>query len=202
MTAVNQLRGHGFAKQAIAAAMRAPLHKPVPKSDETAASHESYEATSTVPQSPTAIAEPTSSPEVRRMRAIAGWNQLATAIPNESMTPAHVRIPDNLVRAIEKSWHESIASSPEQEKGGNIIKNGGSGYDVRRYDGDANGDTFQPNDSDAGWRQSLVGMVHTHPYGEYKQEVPEGYASFSEQDFDAFMRSEALPPVWRWGSRE
>ena len=124
------------------------------------------------------------------MRANAGWNQLAIAIPNESMTPEHVRIPDNLVRAIEKTWQETV-ESPEQEKGGNIVKNGGSGYDVRRYGGDANGDTFRPNDSDVGWRQSLIGMIHTHSYGEYKQEVPEGSASFFAQDFDAFMRSDA-----------
>lgn len=196
MTAINQLRGHGFAQQAIAAATRA--HKPVPQADETPASHQAQQPAST-PTPPPAHAEPKVPPEVRKMRAVAGWNQLATAVPNESMTPEHVRIPDNLVQAIDRAWQETIAASPEQEKGGNIVKNGGSGYDVRRYDGDANGETFQPSDNDVGWRQNLVGMVHTHPYGEYKQQVPEGYASFSEQDFDAFMRSDAHLSVLRSG---
>jgi len=177
MPAINQLRGHGFAQlRRIRPNTRRP-HQPL------------------FP----AHAEPRVPPEVRKMRAIAGWNQLATAVPNEGMTPEHVRIPDNLVQAIDRAWQETLAASSEQEKGGNIVKNGGSGYDVRRYGGDANGETFQPDDNDVGWRQRLVGMVHTHPYGEYKQQVPEGYASFSEQDFDAFMRSDAHLSVLRSG---
>jgi hypothetical protein len=195
MTAINQLRGHGFAQQAVAAATRGMLHKPMPPADEPHAAHEARPVSRRSP--PSARTESNVPPEVRKTRAVAGWNQLATAVPNESMTPEHVRIPDNLVQAVEKAWQETIAASPEQEAGGNIVKNGGSGYDLRRYGGDADGETFQPNDNDVGWRQRLVGMVHTHPYDEYKKQVPEGYASFSEQDFDAFMRSDAHLSVLR-----
>jgi hypothetical protein len=197
MTAINQLRGHGFAQQAVAAATRGMLHKPMPPADEPHAAHEARPVSRRSP--PSARTESNVPPEVRKTRAVAGWNQLATAVPNESMTPEHVRIPDNLVQAVEKAWQETIAASPEQEAGGNIVKNGGSGYDLRRYGGDADGETFQPNDNDVGWRQRLVGMVHTHPYDEYKKQVPEGYASFSEQDFDAFMRSDAHLSVLRSG---
>lgn len=201
MTAINQLRGHGFAQQAVAAAARATLHKPTPIAAEPATIPTMHQAQqpATTPTPPPARAEPKVSAELRKMRAVAGWNQLATAVPDESMTPEHVRLPDHLVQAIQIAWHETIASAPEHEHGGNIVKNGGSGYDLRRYDGDADGETFQPNDNDVGWRQHIVGMVHTHPYGEYKTQVPEGYASFSEQDFDAFMRSDAHLSVLRSG---
>jgi hypothetical protein len=71
MAAINQLRGHGFAQQALAAATRAPLHKPVPEADGTPASHPAQQPASPPPPPP-AHAEPKVPPEVRKMRAVAG----------------------------------------------------------------------------------------------------------------------------------
>lgn len=198
MTAINQLRGHGFAQQAIAAASAHPQHRPTPTGDDARAPHQSPESVGAGTPAPQAKSHV--DPKLREARAVAGWNQLATAIPNESLTPEHVRMPNNLVKAIDRAWKESVAARPEKEMGGNIVKNGGSGWDVRRYGGDANGDTFDPTDRDVGWRQELVGMLHTHPYDDFKDKgVPEGFASFSEQDFDAFARSDAHLSVLRSG---
>ena len=70
MTAINQLRGHGFAQQAVAAASRATLHKPVPEADKTPESRQAQQPASTPSPTP-AHAEPKVPPEVRKMRAIA-----------------------------------------------------------------------------------------------------------------------------------
>ena len=44
-----------------------------------------------------------------------------------------------------------------------------------------------------------MAQVHTHPYNDHKQRVPEGFATFSEQDFDSLMRSDAHMSMLRSG---
>lgn len=88
---------------------------------------------------------------------------------------------------------------PERSPEGNGRQPRQEWWQLRRSSlaGGADGDTYNPNDHDVGWTQSLVGMVHTHPYDDPK--VPEGFASFSEPDFVSFMSSDAHLSVLRSG---
>lgn len=52
---------------------------------------------------------------------------------------------------------------------------------------------------DVGWTQDLVAQVHTHPYRDEKDKVPEQFATFSDGDFDSLLRSDAHMCVLRSG---
>jgi len=128
----------------------------------------------------------------------AAWDQLAVATADERSTPAYVRLPANIVNELDRAWQDSLAGKEEREQGGNLVRNMGGSYEIRRG---ANEDKhmFDQDDNDVGWTQKLVAQVHTHPYRDEKEQVPEQFATFSEGDFDSLMRSDAHMSVLRSG---
>jgi hypothetical protein len=102
------------------------------------------------------------------------------------------------VHALEQAWQDSLKTSTAQEQGGNLVRNYGGSYEIRRMPND-NPNLFDQDDNDVGRLQTLVGQVHTHPYREEKSRVPEQFASFSDGDFDSLMRSDAHLSVLRSG---
>jgi hypothetical protein len=128
----------------------------------------------------------------------AAWDQLAVATADERSTPQYVRLPANIVKELDRAWQDSLAGKEEREQGGNLVRNMGGSYEIRRG---ANEDKhmFDQDDSDVGWTQKLVAQVHTHPYRDEKEQVPEQFATFSEGDFDSLMRSDAHMSVLRSG---
>jgi hypothetical protein len=120
----------------------------------------------------------------------AGWTQLAYATPDERSTPQDVRLPANIVGQLDVLWQDSVSGTHDREQGGNLVRNSGGSYDIRRTANDS-GHMFEPDENDVGWTQDLIGQVHTHPYREENERVPEQFATFSDGDFDALMRSDA-----------
>lgn len=188
---VKQVHGAAFAQQALTHT----LHKPaVPDKAPPGAK----------PQQNTAVPTPIDMPKdpehakhfSRGMTA--AWNQLAVGTTDERHSPDYIRLPQNIVKALDQAWKDSLSGKKEREQGGNLVRNSDGSYDVRRR---ANEDhrMFDQDDSDVGWRQSLVAQVHTHPYRDEKDQVPEQFATFSEGDFDSLMRSDAHMAVLRSG---
>jgi hypothetical protein len=103
-----------------------------------------------------------------------------------------------IVKQLEQAWQDSLAGKKQREQGGNLVRNSGGSYEIRRR---ANDDDklFDQDDNDVGWTQKLVAQVHTHPYRDEKDRVPEQFATFSEGDFDSLMRSDAHMSVLRSG---
>lgn len=196
LAVVQQLRGNAFAQLAVATASTHPLHRPAPDEQPSASKHH---------PAPQATPANTPEPAVDREKAkildrqkTAAWDQLATAAPDERATPTGVRLPPNIVQALEQAWQDTLKSKVAYEQGGNLVHNYSGGYELRRRE---NNDPrqFDQEDKDVGRFQTLVAQVHTHPYREEKDQVPEQFASFSDGDFDALMRSDAHLAVLRSG---
>lgn len=80
--------------------------------------------------------------------------------------PATVRLPTSLVDALDELWADSYRpDGTPREQGGNLVRNYGGSYEFRREEDDRK-DKFDPDYSDVGWSQDLVGVAHTHPYAE------------------------------------
>jgi len=194
MSVVQHIRGNAFAQQALALASTHPLQKP------EATDHPAPVAAPSHDGSATAQA-PAGDPEMAKIlerRKTAGWDQLATATPDERATPEHIRLPPNIVQALETAWQDSLKTKKETEQGGNLVHRYRGGYEVRRKPNDNPGE-FDQDDKDVGLGQTLVGQVHTHPYREERDKVPEQFASFSDGDFDSLMRSDAHLSLLRSG---
>jgi hypothetical protein len=196
LAAVHQLHGNGFAQAALTTHH---LRKP--------AAQETHPPTPNHPQDAHNVAAPTDAhtaapdPQQQAMlarRKIAGWDQLATAAPDERATPSIITLPPNIVEALEKTWQDTLATKTAHEQGGNLVHKYRGGYEIRRRPNEDAGQ-FDQEDSDVGWLDTLVAQVHTHPYREEKAQVPEQFASFSDGDFDSLLRSDAHLSVLRSG---
>lgn len=197
LAAVHQFRGNAVAQTAVAAASSAPLHK------------REHEAAHAAPDAPVRkskaapVIEPTQAVDAEHARNIergkvAAWNQIAAGTPDERSAPTNVRLPPNIVQALDKTWQDTLATKVAHEQGGNLVKHYGGDYGIRRKANDSP-NVFDQDDNDVGRFDTLVAQVHTHPYREEKKKVPEEFASFSDGDFDSLMRSDAHMSVLRSG---
>jgi len=200
LAAVQHIRGNAFAQLAIATASTHSLPRPAPPAVEQ--SEPIKPAQNPHPlSSPTNRAAPTVDPDrakhIERGKT-AAWEQLARGTPDERSTPENIRLPPNIVQALEKAWQDTLKSKVAYEQGGNLVRNYGGSYELRRQSND-NPHMFEQDDNDIGRLQTLVAQVHTHPYREEKAQVPEQFASFSDGDFNSLMRSDAHLSILRSG---
>lgn len=195
LAVVHQYRGNAIAQAAVAAAASAPLHKKEQDADPTVAPARKSKAAPVMSPEPVVDAE--RAKHIERGK-VAAWNQLAAGPADERAYPTSVRIPANIVKDLDKAWEDTLATKVAYEQGGNLVKHYGGDYGTRRKPNkDAN--LFDQDDHDVGRLDTLVAQVHTHPYREEKTKVPEGFASFSDGDFDSLMRSQAHMSVLRSG---
>lgn len=190
---VQKLRGNGFARLVTSH----PLHRPTPDVETTTPKDHEAEPRSAPVTAKSPTTDPARAKTIDRQKT-AAWDQIATATPDERATPTEIRLPPNIVEALEQAWRDTLKTTTESEQGGNLVRGAGGGYDVRRRAND-NARMFDQDDKDVGHFQTLVGQVHTHPYRDEKDQVPEQFASFSDGDFDSLMRSDAHLSLLRSG---
>lgn len=100
--------------------------------------------------------------------------------------PDTLTLPPAAVAALDLLWKDShLADGSVQEQGGNLVRNYGGSYEFRRGKGH-NSRQFEPDYNDVGWSQSLVGVVHTHPYTNRDNDG----ASFSSSDLASISAEE------------
>lgn len=100
--------------------------------------------------------------------------------------PNTLKLPEAAVEALDELWKDSHRPDGSvQEQGGNLVRNYGGSYDFRRGEGHSTRQ-FEPDYDDVGWGQSLVGVVHTHPYANLDNEG----ASFSSSDLASISAEE------------
>jgi hypothetical protein len=191
LAATQAIHGNAFAM----AAVQQPLRKtPPPDAAPEAAPAPAQEARRVAQPAPI---DPARQKIIDRQKT-AAWDQLAAGVQPETATPTDVRLPPNIVSELERAWKDTLATKVAHEQGGNLVKNYSGGYGIRRRKND-NANLFDQDDRDVGTLQTLVAQVHTHPYREEKDKVPEQYASFSDGDFDSLMRSDAHMSLLRSG---
>lgn len=197
LAAVHQFRGNSVAQAAVAAAASAPLRKRDPEDSQPAPTAGKY----TSPAAP--VVEPRTAVDAEHAKHIergkvAAWNQLAAGTPDERSVPTDVRLPPNVVQALDKAWQDTLATSEAQEQGGNLVKHYGGGYGIRRSESQSS-HMFEGDDNDLGRFDTLVAQVHTHPYRDESNKTPEEFGTFSDGDFNSLMRSDAHMSVLRSG---
>lgn len=105
--------------------------------------------------------------------------------------PETIKLPKAVEKALDTLWKDSHRPDGSmQEQGGNLVRNYGGSYEFRREDG-FDDSTFDPDYGDVGWTQSLVGVVHTHPYANPAHEG----ASFSAADMASISGEEESQPL-------
>jgi hypothetical protein len=158
LAAVRQLRGNAVAQAAVASATSAPLHK---------RDHEQAHTEPVTAPVPTSKAAPVPSPtkavdaehakNIERGK-VAAWNQLAYGTPDERSTPTHLRLPPNIVQALEKTWQDTLATKVAYEQGGNLVKHYSGGYGIRRKQNDSP-NLFDQDDNDVGRFDTVLDRV-------------------------------------------
>ena len=194
VSTVTKVHGAAFAQQAVTASTHT-MHKTDPdKAPPTQGAQTPSKAI------PTPIEMPQNKENRKHFERgmTAAWNQLAVGTVDERSTPEYIRLPANIVKDLDKAWKDSLATKQQREQGGNLVRDSGGDYHLRRKE-NTSGRMFDQDDSDVGWRQTLVAQVHTHPYRDEAAQVPEQFATFSEGDFDSLMRSDAHMAVLRSG---
>ena len=182
MQVVVSLRGNSFAQQVlnIAKAKTPPEgQRAVPRA-----------------QKPTAAIGSTPKPyqpdDVQRK---AGWEQIARAPTRADRAPSEVMLPDSVEKALEKAWQDSIAGGQTTEQGGNLVRTYGGRYELRRQAVEAKPGytegTFEPDERDIGWWDTLTAIVHTHPYNEPDSKTKGiDHGTFSGQDLASIIDEE------------
>jgi hypothetical protein len=66
---------------------------------------------------PTKPVDPEHAKHIERGK-VAAWNQLAAGTPDERSVPTNVRLPPNIVQALEKAWQDTLATPTAHEQGG------------------------------------------------------------------------------------
>jgi len=172
---IQQVRGNAFAQTVIATATR---NKPTPDGDATPQPAPSTQPTATAGP----VADPAASRIIERQK-IAAWDQMSRGPIDERYAPSVVRLPDAVVAQIDQAWKDSLATNPELEQGGNLVRTYGGKYKLRRGATDDAG-SFQAEPNDIGWGESYVAVVHTHPYRDEEKAGTwvSDYGSFSTAD--------------------
>lgn len=135
---------------------------------------------------------------MQQRRDAANWDNVALGKFGEANLPSQFVIPDSVKRGIDKAYAESVKSG-YYERGGNIVKNYGSGYSMRQggvtYDDKDDEGTWAPNSKDVGFGQKLVGDYHSHAYRDGRE------GTFSEQDMAGMVDMDGRVAMIRSGDK-
>jgi hypothetical protein len=135
---------------------------------------------------------------MQQRRDQANWDNVALGSFHEKNLPDQFVVPDAVKRGIDKAYDDSIKSG-YYERGGNIVKNYGSGYSTRQggdtYDDKKDEGTWAPNSKDVGVGQKLVGDYHSHAYRDGRE------GTFSEQDMAGMVDMDGRISMIRSGSK-
>ncbi len=128
----------------------------------------------------------------------ANWSQLATGSFGEQNLPSSFTLPDEVKKGVDVAYQRSIDSG-FYERGGNIVKNWGSGHSVRHggttYDDVNDKNTWGPDEDDRGPGQKIVGDIHSHAY----EDGIEG--TFSDSDVAGMTDSVGRMSIARSGAQ-
>lgn len=104
------------------------------------------------------------------------FTSIALGRMHERMAPSSVRLPDAVVKGVQKAWEKSAKDG--NEYGGNIVRTYGGAYEMKHGGQHSDDDEWMPNEKDTGFGGDMLGFVHTHPYHQ------EGYefGTFSDAD--------------------
>lgn len=196
---VQRDRGNAFARTVIATATATHKHPASAPEDLDGAQPAARPTEGAGTSKPDNLA----SHAVQERRKAASWEQVARGGINDARSaPSGIRLPPNVVASIERAWQDSLASSPEQEEGGNLVLTYGGDYKVRRTKGYKD-DEFEPDPNDVGWTETMVGSLHTHPYrdehAKNSKTMPTDYGTVSAPDLDSIVNREGPLFVVRSG---
>jgi hypothetical protein len=106
------------------------------------------------------------------------WTGLAHGPIDEKWAPDTVRLPDAVNAGLDEAWRQTEKDKKHREHGGNVVRTYGGKYEMTQQ-GPGLETMYDDDDSDVGWTQDHVGVVHTHPYFGQKFD----HAGFSDGDF-------------------
>lgn len=108
--------------------------------------------------------------------------------------PKSVRLPPDVVKALEVAWQRTKKDG--KEHGGNLVRTYGGNLDVRHggNSGEFN-DEWTADHADRGLGGDFLGTVHTHPYDKKKEGTDHG--SFSGDDLANLSNHDARMSIVR-----
>jgi hypothetical protein len=91
------------------------------------------------------------------------FKQIAAGGVSIKDAPEHIGIPRAIQEGAEKAWSKSLPGTKSQEQGGIITTDAAGEYGYTAGKAGTSG-TFTPNRGDVKKGETLLGILHTHPY--------------------------------------
>jgi hypothetical protein len=123
------------------------------------------------------------------------FTALAHGPIDEKWAPNTVRLPDAVDAGLDEAWRQTAADSRHREHGGNIVRTYGGKYEMNQQGPGLEG-AYDDDDSDVGWTEDHVAVVHTHPY--FNRDFD--HAGFSGGDFVNLATNNVPLSIMRSGS--